>query len=80
MTNSTKIKSLLLFLFTILILIQFIKVFNKNRLNKLNNSEINKKSIQLKNCIDIENKTDRKMYENIRLSEYCIKEFGSIKK
>ena len=33
-------------------------------------------SIKLSNCIDIQNNNKRKIYENIKLKEYCINKFG----
>ena len=41
--------------------------------------EINNQSDKIENCIDIKNKNKRTIYENIKLSEYCIDNFGTIK-
>ena len=45
-----------------------------NNLKSLDNQ-----SEMIKNCIDLENKNKRSIYENIKLSEYCIDNFGIIK-
>ena len=54
-------------------------IFNKsNQLKKLE-EEMNNKSDRIESCLDIENKNKRSIYENIKLSEYCINNFGIIK-
>tara|TARA_Y100001978_G_scaffold74012_1_gene66322 strand:+ start:435 stop:605 length:171 start_codon:yes stop_codon:yes gene_type:complete len=54
-------------------------IFNKsNQLKKLE-EEMNDKSDRIESCLDIENKNKRSIYENIKLSEYCIDKFGSTK-
>ena len=50
-----------------------------NHLKKVEDEELNNQSDKIKNCIDIENKNKRTIYENIKLSEYCIDNFGTMK-
>ena len=50
--------------------IQLKKVEEKDLINQIENIE---------NCIDIKNKNKRTFNENIKLSEYCIDNFGTIK-
>ena len=54
-------------------------IFLKN--NQLRNLEedLNNQSEIIEKCIDIDNKNNRSIYENIKLSEYCIDNFGNIK-
>ena len=67
---------ILLILLSISFFVQFI--FNKyNQFKK--EKELNNQSDRIENCIDIENKSKRSVYENIKLSEYCIDNFGTIK-
>ena len=54
-------------------------VTNKNNQFKKVDEELNKLSDKIENCIDIENKNKRTILENLKLSEYCIDNFGSIK-
>ena len=68
-------------LFTLLIttcFLQYIILKKNNQLNKTDEDLINL-SDRIENCIDIENKNKRSIYENIKLSEYCIDNFGIIK-
>ena len=66
---------ILLILLSISFFVQFI--FNKyNQFKK--EKELNNQSDRIENCIDIENKSKRSVYENIKLSEYCIDNFGTI--
>ena len=67
---------LILLIATPLILIEI--TFKNKELKKI--EEENKLNIdKIENCIDIENKNKRTIYENIKLSEYCIDNFGIIK-
>ena len=50
-----------------------------NHLKKVEDEELNNQSDKIEKCIDIENKNKRTIFENIRLSEYCIDKFGTIK-
>ena len=43
------------------------------------NDTKNNQTDKIKNCIDIENKNKRTIYENIKLSEYCINKFSTIR-
>jgi len=47
------------------------------QLKKLGEENLNNKRDKIENCIDIENKSKRTYYENIKLSEYCIDKFGT---
>ncbi len=58
-------------------LIQFMIL--KNKQLKKAEEELNKQSDKIENCIDIQNKNKRTIYENIKLSEYCIDNFGNTK-
>ena len=46
---------------------------------KLEEENLNIERDKIENCIDIENKSKRTYYENIKLSEYCIDKFGTKK-
>ena len=73
------IKHYILFIVLITIFfIQFITLKKNNQLKKVE-EELNNQSDKIKSCIDIENKNERSIYENIKLSEYCIDNFGTIK-
>ena len=54
-------------------------IIKKNNQLKNAEEELNIQSDKIENCIDIENKNKRTIYENIKLSEYCINNFGIIK-
>ena len=58
--------------------IQFIFFYKNNQLKKLE-EELNNKSDNIEKAIKIENKNTRTIYENIKLSEYCIENFSTIK-
>ena len=60
-------------------LIKFIGSYKNNQLKKEEQEVLNKHSDKIENCIDIENKNKRTIYENIKLSEYCIDKFGTNK-
>ena len=66
----------------LLITISFaqIMMFYKNhQQKKLEEDELNNRSDKIENCIDIQNKNKRTIYENIKLIEYCIDKFGTVK-
>ena len=69
---------ILLILLSITCFVQFIKFYENKQLKKLEEKLENQSDI-IKNCIDFENKNKRSIYENIKLSEYCIDNFGTIK-
>ena len=66
---------LLIFLSTICV----VQLLYKNKQLEKVEEEINNQSDKIENCIDIENKNKRTIYENIKLSEYCIDNFGTMK-
>ena len=70
--------NILLILLSVTCLVQFIVFLNNNQLKKVE-EEINNKREKIKNCIDIKNKNKRSIYENIKLSEYCIDNFSTSK-
>tara|TARA_Y100000589_G_scaffold227253_1_gene214735 strand:+ start:588 stop:794 length:207 start_codon:yes stop_codon:yes gene_type:complete len=60
-------------------LVQIVIFYKNNHLKKTVEEELNNHSDKIENCIDIENKNKRTIFENIKLSEYCIDKFGKIK-
>ena len=76
--NFFKRNYILLILLIITSFIQFIISYKNNQLKKVEEELINQ-SEKIENCIDIENKNQRSIYDNIKLSEYCIDNFGTIK-
>ena len=75
---SLKIYYILLILLSITCLVQFIKFYKNKQLKKVN-KKLNNQSDEIEKCIEFKNKNKRIIYENIRLSEYCIDNFGSNK-
>ena len=69
---------ILLILLGTFCLVQFIKFYENKQLKKVVEKLYNQ-SDQIEKCIDFENKNKRSIYENIKLSEYCIDNFGTIK-
>ena len=69
---------ILLILLSTTCFIQFIKFYENKQLKKVE-EKLDNQSDMIKNCIDIDNKSKRSTYENIKLSEYCIDNFGTIK-
>ena len=59
--------------------VQFFIANKNNQLKKFEEEEFKNQSDKIENCIDFENKNKRTIYENIKLSEYCINNFGIIK-
>ena len=76
--NFFKRNYILLILLIITYFIQFIISYKNNQLKKVE-EELKNQSEKIENCIDIENKNQRSIYDNIKLSEYCIDNFGSTK-
>tara|TARA_Y100001980_G_C14250768_1_gene95907 strand:- start:107 stop:349 length:243 start_codon:yes stop_codon:yes gene_type:complete len=76
--NFLKKYYILLILLSTACFIQFIKFYENKQLKKLEDKLDNQSDI-LENCIDFENKNKRTIYENIKLSEYCVDNFGTIK-
>ena len=69
----------LLFILAItIVVVQIILTLKYKHLKKLEENELKDHSKKIENCIDIKNNNKRTFYENIRLSEYCIDNFGSI--
>jgi len=69
-------------LFILLITACFVQIITNNKKIQLKNVEekkFNNQTDKIKSCIDIDNKSRRTNYENIKLSEYCIDKFGTIK-
>ena len=58
---------------------QFITVNKNKKLKNVDEDKLKNQSDNIENCIDFENKNKRSNYENIKLSEYCINKFGSIR-
>tara|TARA_B100001287_G_C22432546_1_gene412093 strand:- start:137 stop:373 length:237 start_codon:yes stop_codon:yes gene_type:complete len=77
--NFSKKRYFLLIFSITICFVQIIIFHNNNQLKKLKEEELNKLSDKIKKCIDIDNKNRRTIYENIKLSEYCIDKFGEIK-
>ena len=69
---------ILLILLCTTIFVQFIKFYEIKQLKKVE-EKIDNQIGTIENCIDFENKNKRSNYENIKLSEYCINKFGSIR-
>tara|TARA_Y100001978_G_scaffold61115_1_gene54988 strand:- start:92 stop:364 length:273 start_codon:yes stop_codon:yes gene_type:complete len=76
--NFLKKYYILLILLSTSCFIQFLIFYENRQLNKVE-EKLDIKSNKIEKCIDLENKNKRTIYENIRLSEYCIDNFGTIK-
>ena len=76
--NFLKKYYILLVLLSTTCIVQFIIIYENRQLKKLE-EKLENQSDKIEKCIDFENKNKRSIYENIRLSEYCIDNFGSIK-
>ena len=76
------LKNWKIFYFSIVIIFTFLgilEIFNKVSIFKTEsykNKIQNEFSIKLKNCLDLENKNNRRFNESLVLIEYCLKEFG----
>ena len=77
--NFLKKYYILWILLSTIFFVQFFIANKNNQLKKLEEQEFNKQSDKIENCIDFENKNKRTIYENIKLSEYCIDKFGTFK-
>ena len=58
---------------------QFITIYKNNQLKKFEEEKLINRRNKIEDCLDIENKNKRTIYENIKLSEYCIDKLGVIK-
>ena len=76
--NFLKKYYILLVLLIATCLVQFIK-FSENKQLKKVDEKLDNQINKIEKCIDFENKNKRSNYENIKLSEYCIDNFGTIK-
>ena len=68
---------ILIFISLFLLLFYSYTSFEKN---KMENNEREKLIIQLKKCLDLDNKSIRRISVSINLVEYCIRTHGSLKK
>jgi len=59
-------------------LVQFLVIYENRQLKKLE-KQLDNQIDKIEKCIDFENKNKRSIYENIKLSEYCMDNFGTIK-
>ena len=73
--NFLKKYYILLILLSTTCFVQFIKFYENKQLEE----KLYHQSDTIEKCIDFENKNKRSIYENIKLSEYCIDNFGIIK-
>ena len=76
--NYLKKYYILLILLSTTCFIQFIKFSENKQLRKVD-EKLDNLIDKIEKCIDFENKNKRSIYENIKLSEYCIDNFGTIK-
>lgn len=65
-------------IFICLFLFLFIS-FNLFRINNFKKAENYKLILQLDKCFDLKNKNTRRNYESLKLVEYCMKKYGSLK-
>ena len=77
--NILKLNYILLILIITASCVQIIVSYNNNQLKKIQEEELNFHSGKIEKCIDIENKNKRTISENIKLSKYCIDNFGAIR-
>ena len=78
--NFLKKKYILLILLSTICFVKFIEFYKLNQLKRVEEKELHNQIDKIKKCIDIENKNKRAIYENTKLSEYCIENFGYVKK
>ena len=76
--NFLKKYYILLILLSTACFVQLIKFYENKQLKKVEEKLENQRDI-IEECIDFENKNKRSIYENIKLSEYCIDNFGNNK-
>ena len=69
---------ILLILLSTACFVQYIKFYENKQLKK-GEEKLDNQSDIIEKCIDIDNNNKRSIYENIKLSEYCIDNFGTIK-
>ena len=74
--NFLKKYYILIILLSTTISVQLIIFYQNRQLKKLE-EQLDNQSDKIEKCIDIENKNKRSMFENIKLSEYCINNFGT---
>ena len=79
MRNILSLKYIFLILIITAGFIQIIYSIKNRQIREIEEKELNIHSEKIENCIDIENKSRRRVYENIKLSEYCIDKFGTFK-
>ena len=73
--NFLKKNYILLTLLSTICLVLIIIIYENRKLKKLE-EQLDNQSDTIEKCIDFENKNKRNIYENIKLSEYCIDNFG----
>ena len=76
--NFLKKDYILLILLSTACFVQFIKLYENKQL-KEKKEKLDNQSDKIEKCIDFKNKNKRSIYENLKLSEYCIDNFGTIK-
>ena len=76
--NFLKRYYVLLILLSTTFFVKYIKFYENKQFNK-GEEKLDIQSHIIEKCIDFENKNKRSIYENIKLSEYCIDNFGIIK-
>ena len=76
--NFLKKYYILLILLSTTCCVLFIKFYENKHLKKVE-EKLDNQSDEIEKCIDFENKNKRSIYENLKLSEYCIDNFGTIK-
>ena len=71
-------------IFLSIVFLQGLKIYRNFKISRdLKNEEKNrlKKSAEvLSQCFDLENKSQRKLNDSLKLIEYCLKKYGSKKK
>ena len=76
--NFLKKYCILFVLFSITCFVQFKIIYENRQLKKLD-EQLDNQSDKIKRCIDFENKNKRSIYDNLKLSEYCIDNFSTNK-
>ena len=76
--NFLKKYFILFILLSTICFVKFITIYENRQLKK-QEEQFDSQSDKIEKCIDFENKNKRSLYENIKLSEYCIDNFGAIK-
>ena len=57
-------------------IVQSVKILKRAETFHLKNNKLNNLQIKLNDCLDIDNKNQRKISESIKLNEFCIKVYG----